>query len=140
MNALLRLGREVPPSVVETAMHARIGVTVAELVSLASTAGLTPTIHRVPTTCIRRALDVASLPAVALVGPHYLLLEERPLAGFMTIIDPALGRLRVPVSMLERQWRNVLVTFDADATPESVCEPRTAVRLTTSTDCTQRAA
>jgi hypothetical protein len=122
MNALLRLGRPVPSTLVYLARRARIGLSVAELVALGRAVGLETRAHRVPSTCIRSALEAVSFPVIALVGPHYLLLEERPLGDFITVIDPAIGRLRAPLGLLERQWRQVLVTFDADSTPESVCQ------------------
>lgn len=119
---LQRFGRLVPAGLVDAARRADIGLTVAELVSLGRTAGLTPRFHRVPTGCVRRALGLVSLPAIALVGSHYVLLDGPPVDGFITVVDPALGRLLAPIELLEREWRQALVTFTADSTPEAACQ------------------
>ncbi len=121
MISLQRFGRPVPASLVEAARQADIGLTVAELISISRAAGLTPRFHRVPKTCLRRALSLVSLPAIVLVGPHYVVLDGPLVDGFITLIDPALGRLRAPVELLERGWRQALVTFTADSTPEAAC-------------------
>jgi ABC-type bacteriocin/lantibiotic exporter with double-glycine peptidase domain len=121
MITLRRFGRPVPASLVEAAREADIGLTVAELISLGTTVGLTPRFHRVPKACIRRSLGLVSLPAIVLVGPHYLLVDGPLLDGFITVIDPVLGRLRAPIELLERDWRQALITFTADSTPEAAC-------------------
>jgi len=121
MMALQRFGRAVPFSLVQAARNADVGLTVAELIALGEAAGLTPEFHRVPKACLRRALTLVSLPVIVLVGPHYLLVDGPPVDGFITFIDPALGRLRAPIGRLEREWREAVVTFTADSTPEAAC-------------------
>jgi ABC-type bacteriocin/lantibiotic exporter with double-glycine peptidase domain len=123
MIALRRFGRRIPDSLVAAARRATIGLSVAELISLARHIGLTPRFHRVPTACVRSALGLVSRPAIALVGPHYVVLDGPPIDGFITVIDPALGRLRMPIERLEQEWREALVTFTADSTPEAACQP-----------------
>jgi hypothetical protein len=122
MMALHRFGRPVPASLVDAARRAEIGLSVAELIALGKAAGLTPRLHRVPVPCLRRTLGLISLPAIALVGPHYVLLDGPPIDGFITVIDPALGRLLAPIELIEREWRQALVTFTADSTPEAACQ------------------
>lgn len=125
MIALRRFGRPVPDSLVTAARRAVIGLSVAELISLGRHVGLAPRFHRVPTVCVRSALGLVSTPAIALVGPHYLVLDGPPIGGFIIVIDPALGRLRLPIERLEQEWRQALVTFTADSTPEAACQPTT---------------
>jgi ABC-type bacteriocin/lantibiotic exporter with double-glycine peptidase domain len=122
MIALRRFGRPIPAGLAAAARRAEIGLSVTELISFGRLAGLTPRFHRVPTACVRRALGLVSIPAIALVGPHYLVLDGPPIDGFITVIDPALGRLRMPIERLEREWRQALVTFTADSTPEAACQ------------------
>jgi ABC-type bacteriocin/lantibiotic exporter with double-glycine peptidase domain len=121
MIALGRFGRAVPADLVEMARRASIGLSVAELVSLGRTAGLTPRFHRVPASCVRRALSLVAPPAIALVGSHYLVLDGPLTDGFVTVIDPALGRLRAPIEIVEREWRQALITFTAESTPDAAC-------------------
>jgi len=121
MNVLAHYGRRAPQRLVEEARRARLGLTVGELVGLGRDVGLPARMLRIPRPCLRRALRTVPLPTVALVGTHYLLIERPPVDEVVALVDPAVGRLRAPVTMLERGWRGVLVTFDADSTTESVC-------------------
>jgi ABC-type bacteriocin/lantibiotic exporter with double-glycine peptidase domain len=121
MITLRQLRRPVPVDLIEAARRATVGLSVAELITLGRASGLTPRFRRVPTACVRLALGLIVPPAIALVGPHYLLLDGPLIDGFITVIDPALGRLRVPIELIEREWRQALITFTAGSTPDAAC-------------------
>ena len=125
MIALGRLRQPVPPDLFQLARRATVGLSVAELVTLARASGLSPRFHRVPTTCVRRALRLVAPPAIVLVGTHYLVLDGPLIDGVVTVIDPALGRLRAPIEILEQEWRQALVTFTAESTPDAACPQNT---------------
>lgn len=122
MTALRRLRREIPPDLVELAGRARVGLTAPELVALSRQVGLPARALAVPANCLERALVQIPLPSIALVGTHYVLIEEPPSAGFLVVVDPAIGRMRTPIARLVRQWRGVMVVLGENAGAATVCQ------------------
>jgi len=121
MTALLRLGRDIPPDLLEQAARAQVGLTARELVALSHQVGLPAQLLAVPVACLERALSRISLPSIALVGTHYLLVERPSTPGFVVVVDPAVGRLRAPIARLAREWRGAIVVLGADGITEPVC-------------------
>ncbi len=121
INALALFGRQVPRELLARAAHARVGLTVGELTALSIRFGLPATMLHVPFDCLERSPAVLSMPSIALVGTHYLLIERRSDDGLVTFIDPAVGRMRAPLSVLEREWRGAMVVLGADDTALPQC-------------------
>ena len=128
MMVLAQRGLAVPKALIEEASRATWGLTVAELAERGLGAGLPSKVLHVPVDCVRRALDTVPLPAVTMWGTHYVVVESRPASGSITFVDPSLGRLRAPVELLERYWRDVIVAFgDGKFSIDDVCaRPATA--------------
>jgi ABC-type bacteriocin/lantibiotic exporter with double-glycine peptidase domain len=122
MMALLRLRREIPLDLVELAGRARVGLTARELVALSQRIGLPARILAIPAGCLEQVLAQISLPSIALVGTHYILIEEPPSAGVLVVVDPAIGRMRTPIARLARQWRGVMVVLGENTGAAPACE------------------
>lgn len=114
---LRHLGRPVPMDLIDRAGSARWGLSVAELVRESHAAGVPARVRVVDVACLERALARVPVPAVALLGTHFVVVEGRPQSGTLAIIDPGLGRLRMPMRIVRREWRDALITF-GDERPE----------------------
>ncbi len=62
-------------------------------------------------------LDSVQLPAVALVGTHYVTVAHRITGGGFIVLDPGIGRLLVSRDYLQQDWRGFLVVFDSGGSP-----------------------
>ncbi len=123
MMVLRHHGRRIPAALLDEASTARWGLTIGQLVERGNAAGLTATAVRVPGVCIRRVFERIRLPAIVLLGTHYVVVESRPTGAFLTVVDPGVGRLRAPLAMLENDWREVVVAFgESDKTFEEASQ------------------
>lgn len=114
MMVLERFRKTIPPDLARAAMSDRIGLSLDELVVRSIAADLPARIHAVHTRCLAPALSRVTLPAVALMGSHYVVIETPvDASGRLTIIDPGLGRMHMPIDPLHRGWRGYLITFGA---------------------------
>jgi ABC-type bacteriocin/lantibiotic exporter with double-glycine peptidase domain len=121
MMVLLHHGVTVPLSLLQEARTAAVGLAVADVAERAERAGLPGTILHVPRDClIERAFEALPLPAIALVGTHFIVLETPPVDGAVTVIDPGIGRMRWPVERLAKEWRSAVVAFGG-AERDRVC-------------------
>jgi ABC-type bacteriocin/lantibiotic exporter with double-glycine peptidase domain len=121
ITALVHFGRQVPRELLDRAAHARVGLSIGELTALSVQSGLPARMHHVPFDCLERSPAALAMPSIALVGTHFLLIERLSHDGVVTFIDPAVGRMRAPVSVLERDWREVMVVLGVDETTVPSC-------------------
>ncbi len=108
---LRRMGKPVPGDLLKDASQKAARITVAEMAFRSAQAGLPAVILPVPVRCLRPALATIPLPAIALVGERYVIIESRPAAGVATLVDPRAGRVRAPLATLDRDWKDAVVTF-----------------------------
>lgn len=114
MMVLERFKTTIPPDLRRAASNDRIGLSLDELVGRSIAAGLPARIQAVDTRCLAPALSRVTLPAVALMGSHYVVIETAiDASGRLTIVDPGLGRMHMPIDPLQRGWRGYLITFGA---------------------------
>lgn len=111
MMVLRRLGHAIPIPLIDRAGGARWGLSAADLARESREAGLSASVLEIDDVCLERALAKLPMPAVALLGTHFVVIERRPESGVVGIIDPSLGRLRMPLGVVQREWRDVLIAF-----------------------------
>lgn len=114
MIVLDRFRKAVPIELVRAAKTDRYGLSIDDIKARSIAADLSARIEPVRADCLADTLSRVPLPAIALVGNHYIVVEQPvDASGRVTIIDPALGRLRLPLEPLSEGWRGYLITFGA---------------------------
>jgi hypothetical protein len=91
----------------ETATVGRAGWSPAQIVAASIRAGVYASAVRMP----RFRIASLELPAIALLGTHYVLIERRTAGGDFIVIDPDLGRLQAGIDYLHRDWTDHVVIF-----------------------------
>lgn len=119
--ALAQKNVPVPVSLIREAQLTKAGLTAAEVAQRARAAGVPAALVQVPVTCLEQALLQMPLPAIALVGTHYVLITGRPDAGAVTLIDPSIGRMKRRLDSLSRNWRGAVVSLGHDSAVASNC-------------------
>ena len=112
MMVLDRFRKAIPLELVRAAKTDRYGLSLDDIAARSLASDLPARIHPVRTECLASTLSHVALPAIALVGNHYVVVEKPvDASGRLTIIDPALGRLSLPLDPISRGWRGYLITF-----------------------------
>ena len=87
--------------------YGRTGWSPSQIVAASHEAGLDAKALQVP----QDRIDALVLPAIALIGTHYVVLERRTPGGGVIVIDPDLGRMQAGSRYLTRDWTGHVVIF-----------------------------
>lgn len=98
------------------------GASIFELAERSRSAGLGPTL----TPAGFRALERTKLPAIVLLGTHFVLLESRPSASELIVLDPSIGRYLIPASRLTHELRGLILSFHPVSASSSSPSPSQA--------------
>jgi ABC-type bacteriocin/lantibiotic exporter with double-glycine peptidase domain len=87
--------------------RSRSGWSLSQIATASRDAGLNATVVRIP----RERIPALELPAIALLGTHYVVIERRTSDGGFIVIDPDIGRMKAGIGYLTRDWTGHVVIF-----------------------------
>jgi hypothetical protein len=85
----------------------RAGWSVSQIVAASREAGMEAARARIPPA----GIATMPLPAIALLGTHYVVIERRAPGGHFIVVDPGLGRMKAGIDYLIRDWTGHVVIF-----------------------------
>jgi hypothetical protein len=107
LRAVLALRGIRVPETARPANRGRVGWSPSEIVAASIGDGLYASAARTAPS----GIVALELPAIALLGTHYVVIEARTSDGGFIVIDPDLGRMQAGIDYLDRDWTGQVVVF-----------------------------